>query len=408
MIEMRNLPIPGAIAGDFIRYRIYDELLPDGSVVAMSGFFDASVVGLVANRGYVMWLVKEEPSGQVVLRLLPHNRVNGSDDYDCSIMQVPTEDVKKRIGWWRTDTEGHLSLMNYDGRRCHYHQSAEMALGFIPNDKWHALKIVPGPLNPPVAGTHLYFPPDMAVNTIWRPEVFAKDDYADRDVVAATRNGSPTTLNFALAQVTFGLVSEDGSPKHFRTCKAYTAQDGRLHADDHLAVPHRRWDKHIRLRGPLSTKVNIIFTGFDFGEREDVPDRPVITHSGVLTGAADPNNLVDWLHGENTQESTYFATFGPSIAGQWIQAEYPTPRVLKYAWWYQDPSGGKTLGTWKYQGGDGTNWTDLSSSFVLGGSEFQAHDLQSNTTAYTHYRLLGVSGSATGNPWLREWALMAA
>jgi hypothetical protein len=61
-------------------------------------------------------------------------------------------------------------------------------------------------------------------------------------------------------------------------------------------------------------------------------------------------------------------------------------------------------GTWKWQGSnDDSSYTDIGSSFTLGGSTTQTQtELNGNVTAYRYYKLLGVSGTCTDTPYLEE------
>jgi len=69
--------------------------------------------------------------------------------------------------------------------------------------------------------------------------------------------------------------------------------------------------------------------------------------------------------------------------------------------WYQQNS--DTHGTWQVQGWDGSSWVDIGSSFTLGGSATQVITAPSgNTTRYTKYCFLGVSGTASSSPWLYQ------
>lgn len=70
--------------------------------------------------------------------------------------------------------------------------------------------------------------------------------------------------------------------------------------------------------------------------------------------------------------------------------------------WYQDTSA--THGTWKWQGSnDASAWTDIGSTFTLGGSTTQTiTTLSGNGSGYRYYRLLGVSGTMSGSPSLLE------
>ena len=58
-------------------------------------------------------------------------------------------------------------------------------------------------------------------------------------------------------------------------------------------------------------------------------------------------------------------------------------------------NGPTTLGTWKWQGSnDGTNWSDIGSSFSMDGVDpVVMTSMAGNTTGYRYYQLLGLSGT---------------
>ena len=67
-------------------------------------------------------------------------------------------------------------------------------------------------------------------------------------------------------------------------------------------------------------------------------------------------------------------------------------------------SGSQDEGTWKWQGSnDGSSYTDIGGSFAwTGAATFVVTTLSGNTTAYQHYRMIGVSGNSNGNPFFRQ------
>jgi len=80
--------------------------------------------------------------------------------------------------------------------------------------------------------------------------------------------------------------------------------------------------------------------------------------------------------------------------------------------WNDENNDSAGHGYWKWQGSnDGTNWTDLGSSFQLintGIPSTPGYDtfdggLGSNTTNYTYYQMAGVSGTADSNSNWMEW-----
>jgi hypothetical protein len=76
-------------------------------------------------------------------------------------------------------------------------------------------------------------------------------------------------------------------------------------------------------------------------------------------------------------------------------------RCITEAKWYQDAA--STHGDWKWQGSNnGSTWTDIGTSFTLGGTLQTITTLSGNTNFWKLYRLLQVSGVTSNGPWLRE------
>jgi len=127
-----------------------------------------------------------------------------------------------------------------------------------------------------------------------------------------------------------------------------------------------------------------------------------VTGTGGLFTASfdDPNTLVNGVIGG--EQLLYFIT--APVAGDFITFDFgvgATKRITE-AKWYQSTS--VSHGTWKWQASDdAVGWTDIGGSFVLGGSTTQTQtELSGNGVHYRYYRLAGVSGSASENPWLEE------
>jgi hypothetical protein len=82
-----------------------------------------------------------------------------------------------------------------------------------------------------------------------------------------------------------------------------------------------------------------------------------------------------------------------------ITFDFGTPKIVDEAKWYQDTT--NSQGTWKWQGSnDDSSYTDIGSSFTLGGATTQTQtQLNGNTTPYQYYRLLGVSGNTSSSPF---------
>jgi hypothetical protein len=126
---------------------------------------------------------------------------------------------------------------------------------------------------------------------------------------------------------------------------------------------------------------------------------PVIGSStGITFTGGNISALLDGITGSGTLWfSSNFAA-----AGCVMEFDFRYPAIIDEAKWYQSTSA--THGTWKWQGSNnGSSWTDIGSSFTLGGASPQTQtQLNGNTTAYRYYRLLGVSGNVSSAPYLRE------
>lgn len=125
-----------------------------------------------------------------------------------------------------------------------------------------------------------------------------------------------------------------------------------------------------------------------------------VTNDGSLfTGTSNLHNLVDGDLGANSGGAAFWNP--QSAAGKSLTFDLKAPVVLKQFRWRQDTS--NSHGTFKLQGSnDNSTYTDIGSSFTLGGAATSTYDVSANTTAYRYIRLLGVSGTTSGTPWLIE------
>lgn len=78
-------------------------------------------------------------------------------------------------------------------------------------------------------------------------------------------------------------------------------------------------------------------------------------------------------------------------------------KIIDEAKFYQQLT--TSHGTWKWQGSNnGTTWTDIGSSFTLGGSTTQTITaLAGNTTEYKYYQIVRVSGASSTAPYVYEF-----
>ena len=122
------------------------------------------------------------------------------------------------------------------------------------------------------------------------------------------------------------------------------------------------------------------------------------TTVGIASGTI--SNLVDGVIAANSTDAVAFSAAGTS--GLEIKFNFTTAILITEAKWYQDLT--TSIGVWRWQGSqDGASWTNIGSSFTLGGSTTQTQtELNGNTTLFIYYRLLGVSGSTSSAEWNEE------
>jgi hypothetical protein len=120
-----------------------------------------------------------------------------------------------------------------------------------------------------------------------------------------------------------------------------------------------------------------------------------ITPTGSFISASI-YNLVDGTQSNGPWLNTSLAS------GCAIVFDFGDSYVITEAKWYQ--SAADAMGTWKWQGSnDNSSYTDIGTSFALGGAATQTlTSLSVNTVSYRYYKLQGVSGNTSGNPYLRE------
>jgi len=118
------------------------------------------------------------------------------------------------------------------------------------------------------------------------------------------------------------------------------------------------------------------------------------TGGGAIVNMVDGSTVV-------SAGSVHFPS-GSAVTGKEIKFQFASAVVIDEAVWKRNNTG--NLGTWKWQGSDdGSAWTDIGSSFTVGGSTSQTQtQLNGNTTAYIYYRLFGTSGSVSANQWDQE------
>jgi hypothetical protein len=125
--------------------------------------------------------------------------------------------------------------------------------------------------------------------------------------------------------------------------------------------------------------------GYSKGPRETLI---TVTATGSTTGT--PSTLVDGL-----VANSFFWSGNPTVTFQFLYEQVRMTAVLLHQ------GGTQSQGTWQAAGSnDGTSWTNLGSSFAMGGA---AHSVGTftNTSLYSYYRF-SVTGGNSG-PYLHEF-----
>ena len=120
-------------------------------------------------------------------------------------------------------------------------------------------------------------------------------------------------------------------------------------------------------------------------------------------GSSGPaSNLVDGASADNDTDSI-FLTSGGTASGAYFRFDFGSRVRIVEATWSQSTSA--SHGTWKWQGCQSA-WAgcqDIGTSFTLGGTTAQAQTaLAVNGQGFRYYQLLGVSGTTSSAPWVRE------
>jgi len=123
--------------------------------------------------------------------------------------------------------------------------------------------------------------------------------------------------------------------------------------------------------------------------------------SAAISGAAGGGSVFNLLNG--SYDNGYFLANGGGTP-QTIMFDFRAigPQRITEAKWYQTNS--DTHGVWKWQGSnDNSSWTDVGTTFTLGGTSPQTQTtLSGNTNTYFYYRLFMVSGTTSWNPYITE------
>jgi hypothetical protein len=129
-----------------------------------------------------------------------------------------------------------------------------------------------------------------------------------------------------------------------------------------------------------------------------------VTHSGFVWAIGTSPNLVNGSIATDASNSANFTAGTPS-AGSYIRFQFSTSQLVTESRWKAD-AGSTTgaYGVWQWQGSNnGSTWTDIgANTFLLSGTSYAHISLSGNTTAYTYYQVLYVSGTVSAGHWIHE------
>lgn len=120
-----------------------------------------------------------------------------------------------------------------------------------------------------------------------------------------------------------------------------------------------------------------------------------ITVTSTAVASGSPSQLLDGSFGQS-----YYWVGGQT--GLVVHFDFGTGVIVNEAFWYQ--SAAIAEGTWQWQGSnDDSTWTNIGSTFTLGGAVMQRHtQLNGNTTSYRYYRMEQTGGTTSNASFLLE------
>ena len=123
-----------------------------------------------------------------------------------------------------------------------------------------------------------------------------------------------------------------------------------------------------------------------------------LTSTVQESGNGVANNLLNGVNASNNSDTTngFHPYDSTDISGDILKFDFGSGKTIIEAKFIQ--YGAESHGTWKWQGSnDDSSWTDIGSSFTMGGGVTeQLHtQLNNNTTSYRYYQLLGITGNTT-------------
>lgn len=166
-------------------------------------------------------------------------------------------------------------------------------------------------------------------------------------------------------------------------------------------------DNHTHWIDPTNAELGVAHPAPSYSNPGGTGDRRSTIAATVTPGLLQAGSIDALLNGDtSTNNYTLSTSFvnGASVAGAAITFDFGhgAAKLIKEARWRQ--TNASVHGTWRWQGShDLVTWNDIGTTFTLGGNSAQLQmELAANADAWRAYRLLGVSGTASGNPYLYE------
>lgn len=129
--------------------------------------------------------------------------------------------------------------------------------------------------------------------------------------------------------------------------------------------------------------------------------------AGIVTIAESVGTMMLYesylIDGATGSGIAFFGGYPSAINdGDWISFDFGSSKVVDEAKFYQQNT--TAHGTWKIQGSvDASSWSDIGSSFTLGGAASQTiTEIAGNTIAYRYIRFYLITGPSSNGPYLYE------
>jgi hypothetical protein len=223
---------------------------------------------------------------------------------------------------------------------------------------------------------------------------------------------SQSQLNDTAAAIRADFPAGGGATPAGTYGNAQINRNGALSANDSLTVDSARFKSKFTIQQgnninwlkiktseiPATSGSSSYADSYSSGDRTATITATAL--GGLILGGA-----ASYLVNGNTTEGVIYFASGAAVDGTFfIKFDFGSGKIIDEAKFYQSAT--STHGTWKWQGSnDNSAWTDIGSSFTLGGfTPYQTQtSLNGNSTSYRYYKLTGVSGTTSQTPYIREF-----